>query len=265
MSPRRRLQVILFSILYHNKGTHVETKLKFLYALQQVDSQLQQVLELKGDLPSLVAEMEAKVKGFNEKIKELNKLLKQSKIDRDNADVEIIDLSEKVEKYKSQQLQVKSNKQYDALTKEIEMAEQRGEKLEKEMDSYEGRMQLAKTDLESLTQQCEEATSELEEKQKELRELNKEHEEEELKLKHEREKLLARIDKDDYTRYERIKNAKNGMAIVPIRRSACGGCFNRVPPQRLLEIRQNIKFFVCEHCGRIMVSDQIVEMSATVS
>jgi predicted nucleic acid-binding Zn-ribbon protein len=243
----------------------VETKLKFLYALQQVDTHLQEVMELKGDLPSLVAELEAKVKGLNDRVKELNKLLKQSKIDRDSADVEIVDLGEKVEKYKSQQLQVKSNKQYDALTKEIEMAEQRSEKLEKEMDSYEGRMQLVKTDLEALTQQCEEATAEYDEKKKELHELNKEHEEEELKLKHEREKLLARIDKTDLERYERIKNAKNGKAIVPIRRAACGGCFNRVPPQTLLEIRQNMKFFVCEHCGRIMVSDQIVEMSSAGS
>lgn len=243
----------------------MENKLKFLYALQHVDTQLQEVQELKGDLPSLVAELEAKAKGYTDKIKELKDLLKQSKIDRDNADLEIIDLSEKTEKYKGQQLHVKSNKQYDALTKEIEMAEQQAEKLEKEMDLYEGKMQLAKTDLETLTKEYDEVASELEEKEKELRELNKEHEEEELKLKHEREKLLVRIDKTDYERYERIKNAKSGKAVVPIKRSACGGCFNRVPPQKLLEIRQNMKFFVCEHCGRIMVSDQIIEMSSSLS
>ena len=241
----------------------MQVKLKLLYALQQVDSQLQDVHELKGDLPGLVAELQQKANGLANKMQELSALIKQCKIDRDSADVEIIDLMEKIEKYKSQQLHVKSNKQYDALTKEIEMAEERSAKLEKEMEVFEGKMQLAKTDLESVTAQHVEAAAEMEEKQNELREINREHEDEELRLQHEREKLLVRIDKQDYERYERIKNAKNGKAIVPIKRGACGGCYKSVPPQKILEIRQNSKLYICEHCGRILVSDQIVEMSST--
>lgn len=243
----------------------MEYKLKLLYSLQQVDSQLQEVQELKGDLPSIVAELEAKVDGLKAKIKELNNFIKKSKIDRDSADGEIIDLAEKIERYKSQQLQVKSNKQYDALTKEIEAAEERSSALEKSMAEIEGKMQVTKADIDTLTAQLEESTGELEEKQKELREVNKEHEKEELKLQHEREKLLVRIDKADLERYERIKNAKGGKAIVPIKRGACGGCYNRVPPQKILEIRQNQKFFVCEHCGRILVSDQVVETSSALT
>lgn len=243
------------------KENTVENKLKHLYALQMVDSRLQEVQELKGDLPMIVAELEGKVDDLKSRLKELNSFLKQSKIDRDNADVEILSLAEKVEKYKGQQLNVKSNKQYDALTREIEAAEVKSVKLEKEMEALEGKMEVSRKDIETLGAQVEQLGGELEERRKELREINKEHEKEELKLQHEREKLLARIEKSDLDRYERIRKAKGGKAIVPIRRGACGGCYSRVPPQKILEIRQNSKLYACEHCGRILVSDHIVEVS----
>ncbi len=239
----------------------VEKELKYLYALQQVDTRLQEVQDLKGDLPSIVEELQGRVNELKSKLKGMNDALKQAKIDRDDADVGILECGEKIDKYKGQQLHVKSNKQYDALTKEIEAAEAKSLKLEKEMDLLEGKMQLLKGDIETTMPQLEELTAELEGKQKELREVNKEHEKEELKLKHEREKLVVRVDPEDLERYERIRKAKGGTAVVPVKRGACGGCFNRVPPQKILEIRQNIKLYQCEHCGRILVSDHIVEMS----
>jgi len=245
------------------KEITVENKLKYLYALQQVDSRLQEVEELKGDLPMIVEELESRVGSLKAKLKELNEFAKQAKIDRNNADVEIIELTEKIEKYKSQQLNVKSNKQYDALTREIEMAESKVTRLEKEMETLEGKMEIAKKDIETNSEQLEEAGAELDGRRKELRELNKEHEKEELKLRHERDKLLVRLDKIDIERYERIRKAKGGNAIVPVKRGACGGCFNRVPPQKILEIRQNSRLYSCEHCGRILVSDRIVEISVS--
>ncbi len=247
------------------KELSVEDKLKYLYALQQVDSQLQEVQDLKGDLPSIVAGLQEKVGGLKAKAKELSDAMKQAKIDRDAADVGILDSAEKVEKYKSQQLQVKSNKQYDALTREIEAAEARSKKLEKDMELFEGKMQLLKSDIEAANAQLEEAGAELSEKQKELREVNKEHEKEELKLQHEREKILVRVDDSEMERYERIRRAKGGQAVVAVKRGACGGCYNRVPPQRILEIRQNSRIYQCEHCGRILVSDNIVETSPTLT
>jgi predicted nucleic acid-binding Zn-ribbon protein len=246
------------------KETIVEKTLKYLFALQQVDSQLQEIHELKGDLPSIVDDLENKFREMKSKLKNLTDAVKQAKVDRDKADLEILDLAEKVEKYKGQQLHVKSNKQYDALTREIEAAELRTTKLEKEMELLEGKMQLAKTDAEATGKELEQLTSELDEKRKELREVNKEHEKEELKLQHEREKILVRVDKTDLERYLRIRDAKGGKAVVPVKRGACGGCFSRVPPQKILEIRQNSRFFICEHCGRILVSDLIVEMSLAV-
>ncbi|HUN66396.1 MAG TPA: C4-type zinc ribbon domain-containing protein [Bacteroidota bacterium] len=243
----------------------MEKRLQLLYSLQLVDTELQEIHEMKGDLPQIVDELQAKVDGFKQKIKQLNETVKQAKISRDEADVEIIDLGEKVEKYKKQQLQVKSNKQYDALTREIESAEERSKRLAKEMDALEGKMVAAKEESETVGKQLEESAAELEERAKELKEVNKEHEKEESKLHHEREKILVRIDKADLERYERIRKAKSGMAVVPVKRGACGGCFKRVPPQKILELRQNSYLYQCEHCGRILVSDQIVEQSSALA
>jgi predicted nucleic acid-binding Zn-ribbon protein len=242
----------------------VEKKLQLLYTLQQVDSELQNIHEMKGDLPQIVADLQEKADDFKQKIKQLNDAVKQAKIARDEADVEIIDLGEKIEKYKKQQLQVKSNKQYDALTREIENAEERSRKMVKEMDVLEGKMVSSKAESETYAAQLEEVSAELADRAKELKEVNKEHEKEESKLFHEREKLLVRIDKADLERYERIRKAKSGMAVVAVKRGACGGCFKRVPPQKILELRQNSYVYQCEHCGRILVSDQIVEKSTTL-
>ena len=247
------------------KDNSVEKRLAYLFALQEIDLQLQEIQEFKGDLPSVVALLEERVNELKSKIKELNDVIKKSKIGRDDADVEILSLTEKIEKYRSQQLQVKSNKQYDALSKEIDAAEEKIKKLEKEMEALDGTVQAAKTDLETLNAQLEENSNELTEKQKELREVNKEHEKEETKFRREREKISAGVEKSDLTRYERIFNAKGGKAIVSVKREACGGCFNRIPPQRILELRQNSFFYTCEHCGRIVVSDEIIEKSHSLA
>lgn len=242
----------------------MQKRLLYLFQLQQIDNELHQIRELKGDLPEIVENLSEQIEGTKLKIKELSGLMKQLRKDRDAADVEIVALNEKIEKYKTQQLQVKSNKQYDALSREIDMATEKISKLEKEMELYEGKMQVTKTDVEKLTATLEELSAEYEERQKELKEVNKEHEKEETKFIKQREKILSKIEKGDIERYERIRKAKGGKAIVPVRRGACGGCFNRIPPQRMLELRQNVKLYTCEHCGRILVSDEIVELSQTV-
>ena len=247
------------------KEDSVEKRLAYLYALQQIDLQLQEIHELKGDLPGIVAELEEKTNALQAKIKELNNVMKTSKIERDNADVEIISLTEKMEKYRGQQLQVKNNKQYDALSKEIDGAEEKIKKLETEMETLEGKINAAKTDLEGLSTQFEESDTELTERQKDLREVNKEHEKEETKFRKERVKISSYIDKPDLTRYERISKAKGGNAIVALKRDSCGGCFNRIPPQKILELRQNSFIYNCEHCGRIVVSNEIVEKSTSLA
>jgi hypothetical protein len=243
----------------------LENILASLYALQQVDSKLEEIHELKGDLPGIVADLKVQSIDISAKLKSLNELVKTLKIARDNADVEIITATEKIEKFKNQQLQVKSNKQYDALAKEIDSADAKISEMEREMESAEGKIQGAKLDSEMLSKRLEEITVELEEKEKELREVSKEHEKEESKLQQQRKKIASGIAKSDIEKYERIRKAKGGKAIVAVKRNACGGCYNKIPPQKILELRQINKLFICEQCGRIIVSDEIVARHAAVS
>lgn len=243
----------------------MEDRLRLLYQLQQVDGNLDELHELKGDLPAVVARLEEELSQRQQAKKDLEALIKQSTIGRDQTDLEIVTQKELIEKYKTQQFQVKTNKQYDALTREIEHAQSKITQLEKDMETTEGKAVVARHDLEAVTPQIEELNRELTDRKAELDRVNREHEEEELKLKHEREKLLVRISKQDLHTYERIRRAKNGKAIVAVHRGACGGCYKRVPPQTVLELRKHSRVLTCEHCGRILVSDEIVEGASSAS
>jgi predicted nucleic acid-binding Zn-ribbon protein len=239
----------------------LETRLRLLFALQKVDLGLNELEEMRGDLPFTVKKLEESLHSKLMSKQELEGLKKQSLVSRDATDVEILTLKERIEKYKTQQFQVKTNKQYDVLTREIELSQDRVTKLQREMELLEGKASLAKTDIESLQPEIAELEQELAERRKELAAVNKEHEEEESKLVHERDKFVARITKADYQMYERIRKAKDGKAVVAVKRNSCGGCFNRVPPQKILELRKNDTILTCERCGRIIVSDGIVELT----
>lgn len=246
------------------KEENLENKLRKLYSLQQVDLKLDELEELKGDLPSAVMDLQEKVAGLETQVKEQENTIKSSMIERDRHDVDVAALREKIERYKAQQFQVRTNKQYDALTREIEMAETTIVKLEKEMDALADTSRFAREQMEAHQIKLEETRKTLRERQRELEEVSKSNEDEELQLGHEREKLVVRLDKKDMAMYERIRKAKDGMAVVPVKRNACGGCFNFVPAQRILELRKNNRIFMCEHCGRILVSDEIVHTSANL-
>lgn len=242
----------------------MENRLRLLYALQQVDLGLDELQEMKGDLPQVVAEFDRQIKAKQNAKKEFEELVKEAIVRRDAVDVDIVTLRGNIEKYKTQQFQVKTNKQYDALSREIDTAQEKINKMQKDLEILEGKAATAKQDIETIGPEIEQLLGELGEKQKELQRVNAEHKEEELKLNHEREKLVVRLEKSDLRSYERIRRAKDGKAVVPVRRSACGGCFKRVPPQTVLELRKNSKIMTCEHCGRILVSDEIVNHTAKV-
>jgi predicted nucleic acid-binding Zn-ribbon protein len=244
------------------KETMVENRLKLLYSLQLVDLELQEIQELKGDLPQIVGDLQKRCDEMKARVDDLNAAVKESRLLRERADNEILEIAEKVEKYKGQQMSVKSNRQYDALTREIENAQQKSALLQRGMEEAETRLQNSRTDLDGLKEQMETVTEELKDRQKELKEVNKEHEKAELALVHRREKIIVRLEKDDLDRYQRIYNAKGGKAVVPVKRNACGGCYSRVPPQKILELRRNNQIYLCEHCGRILVSDSLTEQGA---
>jgi predicted nucleic acid-binding Zn-ribbon protein len=145
------------------------------------------------------------------------------------------------------------------LAREVDHAQEKITKLQREMDELEGKAEFAKEDAEKLRPEIETLQAEFTDRKKELTAVNKEHEDEELKFQHQREKIISRVSKADYQMYDRIRKAKEGRAIVQVQRNSCGGCFNRVTPQRVLELRKNSTLITCERCGRVLVSDAIVE------
>jgi len=242
----------------------LDETIKLLYRLQLVDSSLDELEEMKGDLPEAVRKLQSEADRLRGLIKEKQDLATASVIGRDKADVDILEFKEKLEKYKAQQYEVRSNKEYDALTKEIDFSTESIKNLQKQFESLENTMASAKTEIETLTKQLEELTVQLDEKQAELAEVSKANEDEELQLKHQREKIVVRLKSDTLSRYDRIRKGRNGQAVVPVRRNSCGGCHNKIPPQRLLELRTQSKMFMCEHCGRIIISAELAQASEKV-
>ncbi len=240
----------------------MKSKLQYLYTLQVIDLNLDELLKQKGDLPSAVQKLEAELAAQQERHAAIEQTMRQAFAMRDNADNEIISLNQKLERYKSQQFAVRTNREYDALTREMDSAGEAIVRLGKEMEQLEIQATTARTEMAELQKNIDESIHLLEEKRVALAEVSKLTEDEELHFQHERQKAVVRISKSELIVYERIRKAKKGMAVVPIKKGACGGCFNRVPPQKLLELRQSERMYTCERCGRILVSDEIVELAA---
>lgn len=237
-------------------------RLKVLYKLQQIDNQLDELEDLRGDLPNMVRELEEKIADFVSDIETKEKEQKDSIVKRDENENEIEKLKENQKKFKAQLYQVRNNKEYDALTKEIDHTEEQINKLESENNSLADRSKVLTLEIEEITPKVDELKKELKEKEADLKDIVKANEREESKLLEERKKIEAQVKKNDLSSYVRIRKAKKGMAVATIKRSACSGCHNIVPSQRQLEIRRNNKLFFCEYCGRILVSSEIAEDAA---
>jgi predicted nucleic acid-binding Zn-ribbon protein len=234
----------------------LEETLRLLYRLQKVDSNLDDVEETKGDLPEIVKNLEEKIAVLTEKAEAKQKYIDEFVSSRNKADNDIKDFEEKLKKYKEQQYQVRNNKEYDAITKEIDFAQESVKTLSKHFEDFENQMSVAKIELEEYNTSLAEFSETLKENKEQLAEVSKETEEEELKYNHEREKIVTRLNKDILSRYEKIRTGR-GKAVSIIRKNSCGGCGNRIPPQHIMEIRRNDKVYLCQHCGRIIVSDEL--------
>jgi predicted nucleic acid-binding Zn-ribbon protein len=234
-------------------------RLKILYELQLIDDKLDQLEELRGDLPLAVNELTGRINEKKEVIDAKTKEKDEAVDKRKNNDNEIAKLNSDLKKYKAQLYKVRNNKEYDALTKEIDHSEESIEKFENENIALEELMEKLKIEINELTPALDELNDELKTKEEELKKIIKSNEKEEDKLKIERDKVAKKVKKPDYNSYMRIRKAKAGKGVVPILRSACSGCHNVVPPQRQIEIRQSKKMFNCESCGRILISQDIAE------
>ena len=237
----------------------VEQKLKALYELQTIHTKIDRIRQVRGELPMEVNDLEDEVAGLETRIQKIkNELddLEDAVVTRKNG---IKDSQSATKKYETQLNEVKNNREYDAISKEIEIQGldvQVNEKKIKEL----GFEIATKTQIyDKALADLEERRKDLELKKAELGTITAETEKEESDLLDEAEEAKNHIEDRLMFAYNRLrKNAKNGLAVVTIERDACSGCFNEIPPQRQADIRQRKKVIVCEHCGRILVDEQMV-------
>ncbi|MBL0175774.1 MAG: hypothetical protein IPP94_10990 [Ignavibacteria bacterium] len=234
----------------------MKNKLRSLYMLQLLDAELDELRESRGDLPDAVEGLAAHVLELQTRIEESAAALKIGATERSRKEKETLELIAKIDKYKTQQLQVQSNKEYDALTHEIDMAETVIRQYEEDIERFTSEAETIKAKKDAHDEQLVGLAAELAEKQEELKAVLAVTEEEENKLVSKREEALAHILPDDLEVYTRIRNAR-GKAIAPIRRGSCSGCYNIVPPQLILEIKKHNRVYHCEHCGRILISEDL--------
>ena len=236
----------------------VEEKLKTLYQLQSALSAIDEKRALRGELPLEVQDLEDEIAGLNtrmEKIKgeidEFQRAITQKK-------GEIADAEASVARYKAQLDEVKNNREYDTLSKEIEFQTLEIELCNKKIREANTRIQEKQDELAQNEEIVVEKQKDLEVKKEELEEIMTETRAEEDKLKEKVKELESKIENRLLTSFKRIrKNARNGLGVVYVQRDACGGCFNKIPPQRQLDIKMHKKIIVCEYCGRIMIDPEL--------
>ncbi|MFZ1731604.1 MAG: C4-type zinc ribbon domain-containing protein [Bacteroidota bacterium] len=232
--------------------------LQSLYLLQLLDTELDDLRELRGDLPETVNAMEVDLEAAEQRIEEIETTLKRGTTERSLKEKESLELITKIDKYKGQQLEVTNNREYDALTREMESAETTIATNESLVAQWLEQNAQLKASLETLTAKRDELKNELAVKREELTEILEATREEEVNFEKRRLEALGELLERDLELYTRIRGAK-GKAVATIRRESCSGCYNVVPPQLILEIKKNDRLFICEHCGRILVSEEIAQ------
>ena len=240
----------------------VAQKLEALLNLQKIDSRLDSIFKVRGALPEEVQDLEDEIAGYETRLQKFHTdtvaLEEDIKRFKDN-----IKESEKlIKKYQEQQMNVRNNREYDAITKELELQDLEIQVSKKKIGEAQAKIEFKNNEVNELQEILKERQKDLNNKKDELGTIVSESENDESKLKSEREKAVKKIEDRLIKSYSKIRtNAKNGLAVVMVKRGACGGCFNVVPPQRQADIREKKKIIVCEHCGRVFagVEDEIEE------
>ena len=238
----------------------IEDKLRALYQLQLIDSEIDQIRNIRGELPLEVSDLEDEIAGLETRVgnytEEADALEEQVKMRKQS----IKDANAQIKKYQTQQMGVKNNREYDSLNKEIEYQQLEIQLSEKRIKEHSAELVAKKQIVEASESLLEGRKTDLQTKKNELDSIVAETEKEEALLLKESKKAETIIDERLLTAYSRIRNnVRNGLGVVSIARDACGGCFNKIPPQRQLDIRQRKKVIVCEHCGRILVDPSILD------
>ena len=241
-----------------------EKKLTLLLALQAIDRQLDEIEKIRGSLPDEVDDLEAELTGVQTRLEHIEKDLLAAEQAVKAHREKIKEVEKLIRKYEEQQMNVRNNREYDAVTKEIDFQKLEIQASEKSIKAGYEAIENKKVERERTKALLKEKEEELERKKEELRSMREESKEQEKTLHSTRVELVGKIEKRLVRSYEELrKNVRNRLAVVTVKREACGGCFRTVPPQRQVDIREKKKIIICEHCGRILadVEELIPEAS----
>ena len=236
----------------------VEERLKTLYQMQTALSAIDEKRALRGELPLEVQDLEDEIEGLSTRIDKIQRDIDEFQKAVTQKKGEILDAQASVDRYQKQLNEVKNNREYDTLSKEIEFQSLEIELCNKKIKEAQARIAEKQEELKVNQDAVEERKNDLEVKKNELDEIMEETRAEEDKLKMKVKDYEAKIEPRLLASFKRIrKNARNGLGIVYVQRDACGGCFNKIPPQRQLDIKMHKKIIVCEYCGRIMIDPEL--------
>lgn len=238
----------------------VKDRLLALYQLQTVDSEIDRLLTIRGELPlevqdlaDEIAGMETRLSKFEEEVEQLEKKISE----KNYANEDSLDL---IKKYEGQQENVRNNREFDALSKEIEFQGLEIELAQKHIKEFKAQIEAKNELISDLKETLDDRKGDLKHKEKELDEIIKETEKEEKQLLKKSRAAEVAIEDRLLNAYTRLrKNARNGLAVVQVQRDACGGCHSKIPPQRQLDIKTFKKIIACEHCGRILIDTEGLE------
>ena len=244
----------------HEPEIPVEERLRALYSLQLVDSEIDKIKTLRGELPLEVQDLEDDIAGLETRLGNLRDEVSALDKSVQKKNQEISESESLIKKYEDQQKNVRNNREFDSLSKEIEYQNLEIELYNKKIKEFQVQIEEKKVVIAESEGTLDERKADLENKRSELDEIISDTQKEEEGLYKKLEKTQGIIEERLLTAYRRIRsNARNGLAVVPVQRDACGGCFNQIPPQRQLDIKSRKKIIVCEYCGRILVDDEIIK------
>lgn len=238
----------------------IEQKLEALYTLQQVDSKIDKIRAYRGELPLEIQDLEDEVAGLETRIGNLDEETKKLTTDIANFKIRIKEAESMIKKYEDQQNNVRNNREYESIAKEIEYQQLDITLCEKKIREATAKSEEVAVKIEAAKKRLEERNVDLTEKKDELQSIIEDTQKEEESLLQRSAECEGLIEDRLLVAYKRIrKNARNGLAVVGINRDACGGCFNKIPPQHQLDICTHKKIIVCEYCGRILVDKAIID------
>ena len=245
------------------KELTVEERLRSLHKLQAIMTEVDKLKTLRGELPLEVRDLEDEIAGLETRIKNYQGGIEETKANILAQKNKISESKELIERYKAQLDSVRNNREFDNLTKEVEFQGLEIEFAEKKIREFNVAVDAKKQKIKQSKEVLEGRKGDLAQKKSELDEITSETRQEEERLRDKAKALEATIEPRLLAAFKRIrKGARNGLAVVPIERDACGGCFNKIPPQRQMDIRLRKKIIVCEYCGRIMIDPKLAEEDA---